>query len=361
MRSGNNHPFLRKLAGHLIWLLPLVVGISAYLGTRARMAGNRGPVVERAAAAELRPVPYHGDLNRLFDETRAAMNASGPPSSPATPQGSARPDTAALKSRLLELDARMGDLPRWAWSEDDRQELMAVAREFEGREGIAALQWLDEKAPGLRDAAFTAWAEQDPVAAFEAIATSDRLNPCAPATVLTLLERQAQAGPAALLAAVDRVPWHLFPSDPVQDPFVPDPGPRFVPDPASAHFWMSSGAARHLAEQGVYLSGVLGALARTDPEQALAEWTTWPLPAGSPRGLIDLESILQSATRQEDTGDRLRQAILNADETTATRLRAALGDLVTQDPNYANELHQLWPEIAPALPEQEQPQEEDGK
>jgi hypothetical protein len=32
--------------------------------------------MERADATELRPVPYHGDLNQLFDEACAAISLS---------------------------------------------------------------------------------------------------------------------------------------------------------------------------------------------------------------------------------------------------------------------------------------------
>jgi hypothetical protein len=134
---------------------------------------------------------------------------------------------------------------------------------------------------------------------------------------MKLLGKQGEAGPDALLAAVERVPWHLFTRSSVQDPFAP-PGPTFylpasfyLPTSAEVRLWAESGALRHLAEEGIWIPGALGSLAKTDAAMAMGEWSARPLWADPLQNTIDLREILTQAST-DDTQAASLQKLLTA-------------------------------------------------
>lgn len=299
----------RRTARHLMWALPLLTGVAGYgYGFVARPVETPSASAVSSASAVVRPARYAGDPAVLFAETLMAID---PPESSSPPPTLSGLDSATLKQRLLELLASHGhpDLEAWAPPDPFLPEFYDLAQELGRQEGAAGLAWIEEHLPELRLSAMNAWAKQDPAAAFASIAASDRLNPCTSITLMELLGKQGEAGPDALLAALDRVPWHLFTEDDPTDPFYPS-GPRFeLPASTDVRLWADSGALRHLAEEGIWIPGALGSLAKTDPALAMAEWSARPPTANSDQNAVDLREILTQAARDDAQAASLKKLL----------------------------------------------------
>jgi hypothetical protein len=264
--------------GRLIWLLPPLLGLLAF-GVFRSLGGPR-PAAEAAVAAvdpEPRPSTGRRDVPGLLEEFEAEWSTIERSDKLAI----LGLDTAALRARLLELKKKFDTLPAdTGWDVRLRmiESMKAMARELGKRQQGEALEWILEAMPDLRIAAMAGWAESGPDSALEAVIASERSMPCDTATLIEMLQHQADRGAAELLDACRRVPWDLFFYGDNRSFGISDPFGQIMelPEGADVAPWVESGALVEMATEGVLIHNVFAAWAAQDPAAALARWETMP-------------------------------------------------------------------------------------
>lgn len=262
-------------------------------------------------------------------------------------------DSAALRSRLLELKKKFDGLPEdtdWDVHERMATQLISMARELGKRQRADAFDWILEECPDLGLATMSGWAESDPGSAFDAVISSQRQLPCDTPTLMRLLQHQADQGGQALLEACRRVPWEQFyygqPSSlSGSDPF----GERMeLPEGADVALWLESGALTELADLGVGVDNVFTTWAKQDPAGALANRETVPgLHPITPGRRV--AQILHPGTENPESLEAIRQALLALPPEEFQKVSAELasfGDLGIS-PEYAAKLAELYPMLEP--------------
>jgi hypothetical protein len=180
-----------------------------------------------------------------------------------------------------------------------------VGIELGRRLGADAKKWILEIEPACLVWVMRGWAEADPIGAFREVASADRGRPCDEELLLKLIEAQKDRG--GMKAAVLEVPWHLFDGMVYHPSRDGDMSRRQALLLEGANFddWIESGAAHAMAEKGVQIFRLFYLWGKNDPEQALANWETWPdeRPQVAKARLLE---ILQAASQDETLVARVR-------------------------------------------------------
>lgn len=317
-----------------------------------RSLGPRDPVAEAGAVEATRPVPAANqamDVESLLEDFEATWKeVQGAESLSVLGL-----DSAALRSRLLELKKKFDGLPEDTdWDVHDRMttQLISMAQELGKRQRAEAFEWILEECPDLRLATMSGWAESDPDSAFDAVISSGRELPCDTPTLMKLLDHQADQGGQALLEACRKVPWELLyyrqtgflGSD---DPF----GPAMeLPEGADVAAWISSGSLTELASLGVDINHVFATWAKQDPAEALANRGTMPdLDPATPVGRI--LQILHPGTESPENLEAIHQALLALPPEELQKVSRELSNMGAAriSPEYAAKLAELYPMLEP--------------
>lgn len=273
--------------GKLLWLIPPLLGLMSFVVFRS--LGPRGAVTEAGAVESSRPEPsanQAADVGSLLEDFDATWNGIQRTESLSI----LGLDSAALRSRLLELKKKFDGLPGdtdWDVHERMATQLISMARELGKRQRAEAFEWIRKECPDLRLATMSGWAEADPDSAFGAVISSTNQLPCDTPTLMRLLDHQADQGGQALLKACRKVSWGLLYDGQTgllggNDPF----GPHLeLPEGANVALWLESGTLAELASLGLDVDNVFTTWAKQDPAEALANRGTMPdLPPVTPRG-----------------------------------------------------------------------------
>jgi hypothetical protein len=146
-------------------------------------------------------------------------------------------------------------------------------------------------------------AKADPDLALREIIASKTQDPCFSDTLMDLLQREAEKGPAALASACKAVPWELDfcqSDDPFSRAFELSPDIDVAP-------WIESGAALALAVEGIQLGNLFSIWAGKDPGEAFEHWETWP-DTQSNGGSFRVAEIFMAGMHSDDDRDRIAAA-----------------------------------------------------
>lgn len=336
--------------GKFLWLIPPLLGLMSFvvfrsLGPGEAVAEAGGVEATRAEPATNQAADVEGmleDFEATWKEIQGAESLS-----------ILGLDSAALRSRLLELKKKFDGLPEdtdWDVHEQMATQLISMARELGKRQRAEAFEWILKECPDLRLATMSGWAVSDPGSAFQAvISTGDQL-PCDTPTLMKLLDHQADQGGQALLEACRKVPWELLYYGQTgllggDDPF----GPHMeLPEGADVAVWLESGALAELANLGVDVNNVFTTWAKHDPAEALANRETMPdLHPGTPGGRI--AQILHPGTESPESLEAIRQALLALPPEELQKVSRELSNMgaARMNPEYAAKLAELYPMLEP--------------
>ncbi|QJE94389.1 hypothetical protein [Luteolibacter luteus] len=321
----------------LRWLIPPLLGLAGFVVSRGMPAGRpeaaRGE--KRRSTHEARPnsaADLQRDLQKLREQAELASGQVA--------EADASLSTAALRGRIQELLKRLAsfdDETEWLKVEKTEASLCVALFELGKREGMAAVEWVDECAPERRGHVMAGWAQADPDAALDAVIASKRKPPCFPGTVMELLQHRAKAGPEALRSAWSEIPWVLLfagKTNSYQDELLFQPDMDVKP-------WLESGAAEALAKDGIPLSGFFSAWASTDPIGALARLDTWDdvrVPFSD-----RVSEFLGAGWNKEDLRADIQRGLEALPEDRLARIAGGLAEFGKGNPGRRNDLLNLYP------------------
>ena len=209
-----------------------------------------------------------------------------------------------LKRRIRELTKAIAELN----PDDDsyanygflRFQCYDVIGELIRRQKSEGYRWIGENVPELRLAAMDAWRMAEPEAAWQAIISSERVPPCDIATVTMMLREKAKAKDGGLKQACLEVPWDLFRYCDFDEfhfraEYMTVTRDLSIDSSDDPTFWIESGAALALAEQGMEIAGLFRNWASKDPVAALRAWADWSASDIYRNGIVDI--LYQSETR----------------------------------------------------------------
>ncbi len=317
-----------------LWLLPPLL---AWIGFAVARLGHpsQGDVPTSHHAQNRRETSARTDVSRAIAEFQEEWSFLQRSQEDRIEELS-NADLRAELLRLLQIRKGFTDDTDWETTESSSERIFALAAELGRRERSAALKWVEETAPDLRGAVMAGWAEADPDAAFQAVVTSTRNEPCDLGTLKELLQRRAEQGNDALKRACLEVPWELFRFR-LSDPF--SQGISLSDDDAVAP-WIESGAARALAQEGVHIDNLFYLWGRHDPEAALEAWEDWPN-----RGESDfpMTSILAGGRSDPAQRERVQHALEALPPERLEKIITGMERLGGRNPAYAKTLLSLFP------------------
>lgn len=271
--------------------------------------------------------------------------------------------------RLLELLKAGGD--PWTW--EIRGRLDHLCSTLVTDEGIAGMHWIAQSAPQQVKSVVEAWCINQPAAAFEYLVQSKRSGECGPSSAMDALAAHVEAtggDAAALMDAVQRMPWYLYkePADGTRQTFD-------APDGIPLKLWVESGAAEYLARQGIEMTGIIDGLLRKNPSLVVGMWSqrTAADPAQGDREVKEMMGSFPLRPPGEKAA--LRQALMDAGpdvleefKASVTRLyelgseKGGLGEWAEPEPQDVaadDEVNQWWKDFlsgrgAAAKPPEEQ-------
>jgi hypothetical protein len=213
-----------------------------------------------------------------------------------------------LKRRIRELTKAIAELnpddDSYANYEFLHFQCHDVVGELIKRQKAEGYGWIEENVPELRLVAMDAWRMAEPGAAWQAIISSKRVPPCDIATVTMMLREKAKAKDGGLKQACLEVPWDLFRNYDFNEfhfrAEYRDTGNALsVGFSDDRSYWLESGAALALAEQGMELEGFFRDWASTDPVAALRAWVDWPDAGTYSHEIVDILYRSQPEATQE--------------------------------------------------------------
>lgn len=327
--------FMRK--SH--WLIPPLLGAVAFVTTReldrAEIKDTRTPIVQakregptRAAVAEA-----FASVDQEFEEQRRAEELD-----------LATMEADDLKLRILALRQKMDGFDRetpWSVVDGTKAKIRRAAYELGKRLKQEGLDWVLEMYPDSARSAMDGIAEVDPDLAFALVVACERQNPCFTATLMKLLQHEAEQAPAALGKACSAVPWELFYVN--DDPFE---GGLEIPESAAFAPWVESGAALALARDGVEIQNFFYRWSAHDPARALSAWEDWP-DTGVNSSTFRVSAILAAGRTSSDVASRITAGLEQLPPGELEKLGAKLGAYKQINGPAAAELESLYPILVP--------------
>ncbi len=310
----------------LLWLIPPLAGLAGYGFTprsvEAADAVAGGRLAERRATYTLH------NIEGFVDGVKEAGQQT---SNPATEQFPGDVTDADLKARLLLLKQQQKTNNPWEDGFRLDSQIGAIVRHL-GEQGETHLAWMRENHPEGLPYFIDAWSRKDPRAALDHVISSPSPGSCPHATLMDALHQVGKDDPYVFLEYVKSIPWQNFLF--TDDPF----GSRsHVERKEDAAFWIESGAASLMLEQGVEISGVFGHWAEQAPEAAMQAWMDHGDPA-SDASISALQAMLHVRSLTPDQSKSLDEAFSQMDEASLARVRTAWTALETKWPRAAVDL-----------------------
>ena len=326
--------------GKIRWLIPPLLGVAAFHLARTSDAAGPSPGSVPAVRQERDPRSPSDfeDVIAGFDRKWAKLETQR-----ANELNSM--SVAGLQARVLELKKKIAGFdPETDWDMVGRTEIgvRRAAVQLGKLAKLEALEWIGKEAPELRASVMTGVAEVDPDLALREIIAGKSQSPCFAETLMNLLQREGEKGPAELAQACEAVSWDLdyHLSD---DPF----GERFSLSPdVDLRPWIESGAALALAQDGVRLGNLFSIWGSTDPGQALEYWEAWPddRPEG---GGFRAAEIFMAGMHSDEDRNRILSAFERLPDSERAKVSTALAELKETHRAWAMQLEARYPELVP--------------
>lgn len=328
-------------SGKIRWLIPPLLGVIAFHLARSKAAVNSSQdsesvtkqVREFRSPSDLTEsiASFHRKWARVESEREDEVNSM---------------NVAELQARVLELKKKIAAFDsNTDWSTVERTEvgIRRAAVQLGKLAKLEALQWIGKESPEMRASAMTGVAEVDPDLALQEIIASKCQNPCFSGTLMGLLQREGEKGPAELAEACKAISWELDYhrlDDPFGEPFSLSPDVDLRP-------WIESGAALALARDGIRLGNFFSIWARMDPKQALENWEAWPDPR-SGGGNFRVAEILMAGLHSDEDRDRIMGAFEQLPDLERAKVSTALAELNESRQGWAKQLETRYPGLLPA-------------
>lgn len=311
----------------ILWVLPLLTGAGAYMLTPRSSSATANPGDRSRSDRKSYPIVHMADFEAAIHEIEKAPERN----SKGLTDTQLREQIVRLKDKLAAADAE-----DWEHTKILSRNLGEMVRRL-GENGSVHLDWMRENHPDGLSIFVGSWADKDPSAVLGYIASFSGPAPCAPETLMKVLNRLGTEHPEFFLEKVKSTPWEKFLFS--NDPF--GRGLR-IEKPGEVNLWVESGAAQTLMDQGVQINGLFWYWAQKDSAAAMRLWSK----SGDPRSdasIAAIHEILKAQLKNPEKTMALNESLSQLDETSLSRMRISWTTLQQRRPWAADEIRKAIP------------------